>query len=464
VNLTVLGCALLLAAVACATQDPVAVESCVTTEDCPPGRICTDGVCTPPPTGGVEYCDGSGPPILVGDGITVGQGGSGGDDVCSGQVAERAFRFALCSCESYAASTTLTTDSFDSSVGPYVPGRAGGSVGTNGSFASNGLADVGGSLWVAGAGGMILGADLTAAAHLYDGGGIDGSAAGVTVGRDARVAGDVDLADLSVAGTLTLPAERTLAVSGTQTLGTLARAPVAVAAPCECAPADLVDIASFVETYRTANDNADIDLDPAALAAVAAETTLDLPCGRFFVDAIGTTQPLTLHVSGRTALFVGGDATLRAPFTVLLDAGVELDLFVGGLLTSTALVQLGSADRPAGARLYVGGSGTLELSGGAELGGNVYAPRADLALSAAAEVFGSLFVKSVATAVPLVIHYDEAVQGAGDGCPEPPTLCETCSDCDNQACIDGTCSACMDDGDCCAPLVCSAGACVPVVP
>ena len=36
------------------------------------------------------------------------------------------------------------------------------------------------------------------------------------------------------------------------------------------------------------------------------------------------------------------------------------------------------------------------------------------------------------------------------------TACTSCRDCNNQACIDGQCTSCRSDGDCCAPLICRA--------
>lgn len=45
------------------------------------------------------------------------------------------------------------------------------------------------------------------------------------------------------------------------------------------------------------------------------------------------------------------------------------------------------------------------------------------------------------------------------GCHE----CESCMDCEGQACMDYECGACITTADCCAPLVCSAGVCVECV-
>lgn len=42
--------------------------------------------------------------------------------------------------------------------------------------------------------------------------------------------------------------------------------------------------------------------------------------------------------------------------------------------------------------------------------------------------------------------------------------CTDCHDCNNQACIDGTCGACIDTSQCCAPYICINGVCVICAP
>src|SRR5262249_40682634 len=153
------------------------------------------------------------------------------DNVCTGTVAVFTFVNALCTCEDYATSTSLTTDSFDSSVGPYVPGGTTGDVGIDGGLMTNAVVTVGGALAVAGTAGAMLQQDLHVA-HDLDIGGSIGTAVNVTSGGDAKIAGNVDLAALTVTGTLTVPAASTLA--GTITAGSTVRAPVSVAAPCAC--------------------------------------------------------------------------------------------------------------------------------------------------------------------------------------------------------------------------------------
>ena len=51
-----------------------------------------------------------------------------------------------------------------------------------------------------------------------------------------------------------------------------------------------------------------------------------------------------------------------------------------------------------------------------QIAANVYAPTSAIAMSAPATIFGSLFVRALQQAAPLVIHYDEDVQRSDVGC------------------------------------------------
>lgn len=387
-------CALLLVVAGCASQDIVASS------------------------GGSEpaYCTGSGPPILVGDGITVGDGDGNPDDVCTGTVAVRTFKRALCTCEAYVTSTPLVTDSFDGRVAPYAPGSAGtaGSVGIDGSLAANAMVTIGGALAVAGTAGASFLVDARIASDLDINGPL-GMNVAVTAGGDAHIAGDVTLTSLAVTGTLTVPATATL--NGTITAGATVRAPVSVPPPCGCAPSDLVDIAAFVANHKTDNNDAAIGLSPDRLTDYAGDVTLDLPCGVYYVGPIHGSGALDLRITGRVALLVDGDVTLTHPLTIeLATQDAELDLMIGGLVSSNDRISIGDQAHPSRTRLYIGGAGTIQLSGDSLIAANVYAPSSAVALSAPATIFGSLFVRRLDQAAPVTIHYDEDVRRADVGC------------------------------------------------
>jgi hypothetical protein len=337
------------------------------------------------------------------------------DAVCTGSIAVRAFPRALCVCEDHAASTALVTDSFDSAAGPYAPGGSSGDVGIDGALRTNAMVSVGGSLAVAGAAGAALQADLHVAHDLATGGPL-GTGVTVTAGGDARVAGNIDLAALTLPGTLTLPVAATTA--GTITAGTTVRAPVAVDSPCTCGSPDLVDVAGLVAAHAVDNQDAAIALTPDRLAGHHGPTTIDLPCGIYYLGAVHGDGALTLRITGRVALLIAGDVALTAPLTIELDTDdADLDLLIAGILSIDHALTIGRTDHPAKTRVYIGGTGTIELSGDSQVAANVYAPHAAVALSAMSVVYGSLFVRQLAQAAPLTIHYDVDVRRADIACP-----------------------------------------------
>lgn len=378
---------LALAGAACASQDIVAASALP--GDAPP------------------YCRGKSPAIVA----AVHNGSV--DSVCVGSVAVQTFERALCTCEGYVTSTTLTTDSFDSARGPYVPGGTTGDVGINGELRTNAVVEVGGGLAVSGAAGALLVADLHAARDLEIAGAL-GNAVTVTVGGNARLAGNTDLAALTVAGTLTAPPAAQL--NGTITAGAVVRAPVTVEPPCACN--DLLDLAPFISGHVTDNQDALIGLTPDQLTDYRGDVTVNLPCGIYYFGPVRGEGALTLRVTGRAVLLIDGDLSLTAPLTVeLATDDAELDLMIGGLLSSNQPIRMGRPDHPARTRVYVGGSGTIDLSGDSSLAANFYAPRAAVALSGGATVYGSLFVRRLDQSAPVSIHYDVDVRRADVACP-----------------------------------------------
>jgi len=366
--------------------------------------------------GEAAYCTGSGPPVLVGDGITVGDGDGSPDDVCTGTVAVRTFKRALCTCEGYASSNPLVTDSFDGRVASYSPGTAGtaGGVGIDGGLMASAMLKIGGELAVAGAAGASFLVDATIARNLDINGPL-GMNVALTAGGDAHIAGDITLTSLAVTGTLTVPSTATL--TGTITAGTTVRAPVSIMPPCACAPTDLVDIAAFVANHKTDNNNSEISLSPARLTDYTGDVTLDLPCGIYYVGPVHGQGSLALRVTGRVALLIDGDLTVTAPLTIeLATQDAELDLMIGGLVSSNARITVGDTAHPSRTRIYVGGAGTIPLSGDSQIAANIYAPSSAIALSAPSTIFGSLFVRRIDQAAPLTIHYDEDVLRADVGC------------------------------------------------
>jgi hypothetical protein len=172
-----------------------------------------------------------------------------------------------------------------------------------------------------------------------------------------------------------------------------------------------------VAGHRDDNTNASIGLSPARLTGYAGDVTIDLPCGIYYIGAVHGSGALHLRITGRVALLVDGDLTMTSPLDIELATGdAELDLMIGGLISSNARITVGDVNHPSRTRIYAGGSGTVPLSGDSQIAANVYAPRAALALSAPAIIFGSLFVRRLDQAAPVTIHYDEDVLRADVGC------------------------------------------------
>lgn len=417
-----------------------------------------------PPLDGSSFCTGSGPiPISNAE--------------CSGDVA-RFFRFAACACDSLAVSGALTTQAKDSTADAGEPNGA--SIAANGQVALNANASVSGSIWAGGqnltpgtpAVSITSGASTSSVTLDVESGGDVTTSGNFLVGRDLYADGDVTVqsGSLAVVGAVHVPAGDT--ASGVTSGGGVQNGPVSVAPPCDCQ--DTIPIASLVSARKTSNDDANVPPPLPPLTTTSLDDpagTVTLPCGLFYVDGIhGSTAPVTLHVTGRAALFVDGDLDAEAGLTVNLDPAVELDLFVSGNVTLKGDLALGDSGAPAAMRLYVAGSSFTLESSDASVNVNVYAPAADVLLASDFTMRGAIFARSLAFSGAFDITYDTTILET-PGCTAPGTPCQTCDDCSGAtpACKGGACTACTTDADCCAPLTCvvvgaQGGTCVLPVP
>lgn len=361
-----------------------------------------------PPDDWEAYCAGRGPPIVVRDADTDSQ-------VCSGRLAERTFRHALCTCEGLALGASFETDAFHGTSGAYQPGGTGGDVGVNGALSANDSVSVGGSLSIGGAGGAQLGQMFRVGEALHCSGPLTGNPGLATVAGDARVRGDIALPAFSVGGVLTVPPGHVL---GPVQAAEVRREPVDLVLPCACDAASQVDVSGLIARHVLDNDNAAIGLDATAMEDIEGERALELPCGRFLLTRITGTGRASLTIRARTALFVEDIIDLGEGLSVDVLAPGELDLFLGGSVAVAGPLSLGSTAAPSRVRVYVAGSNVLALSAGSIVAGNLYAPRAALSLSGGAEVFGSVFVRHVEAAGPLRLHYDADIRDAGAACTD----------------------------------------------
>ncbi len=402
---------------------------------CEAGQGCADGRCVDVVAVGPDpkQCAGGGPPIRIGDGPLD----------CLGTLAQTTFRWSLCSCTDLNVSAALSTDAYDSSVGPYQPGELGGGVAADRNVTNwSEAVTVGGTLWIA------------------------GSDSYSSSGPPSSVKGDLHLAGSWKASTpFTVDGAAYLGgtLSGVTVKGKTT--PVTAVAPaCDCTPDKLIPIAAIVKAHQADNEDAAIGLDPAVFEKPGAPLRLDLPCGNFYLTAIDVSLALTIHVHGRAALYVAGDVAASSSLAFTLEPDAELDLFVAGTLKASDTFVFGSPNYPALSRAYIGGSAKIALSDDVRLGGELYAASSEqLVWSAKNAIYGSIFAGNFRSSDVTNIHYDRGVLRAGDKCPPDPHECGSCEDCHNQACKNGVCGECGADSDCCSPLVCIGGSCQPQI-
>jgi len=242
-----------------------------------------------------------------------------------------------------------------------------------------------------------------------------------------------------------------------------------VATPCNCS--NLVPIASITAAHRAPNnDDATINLSPTAYVGNN-PTTLDLPCGNYYLTQINVAQPLTIKVHGHTALHVDGNLQASQTLAIQIDTGATLDLFVAGTFYAAQTLTLGSPARPEFCRLFVAGANYV-TSGNAVYGCNVYAPNALVTLANNAVVAGSIFAKNIQVSGNATVHYDTSILGAGGECCSA-TSCDDGNPCTTDSCnADGTCThnavangtACNDGNGCTQTDTCQAGVCTGTNP
>jgi hypothetical protein len=364
-----------------------------------------------------EFCDGTGPPVLV-DSTADG----GPMATCPDDLAQRAFRYALCICDNYVSDHALFTDAFDGSQGAYdaSTATAGGSVGVNGSLHPSGPMHVNGSLWASNmttvtTSSVFVAGELHAQGEVRPTADPSIMADALYVQADAWLAGGLQTqGSVTIKGTLHVPKGQPILPGMPFTHGLTDDTPFTVQPACDCEADHLVDIAGVVATYEPTVNNDDVALnvpDPENLLYnIQTDFAMTLKCGRFFLTRIVANQArIELTIDGHVAIFVKGDIS-TGDFVVHVPPGSELDLFVGGNVTVGGAFLVGDMTNPARARTYVGGS-TVLLEGGAFLAGNLYAPHATITLGASAPttLLGAIFAEGINVSANLTIHYYEAI-------------------------------------------------------
>lgn len=397
------------------------------------------------------FCMGMGPPVIVGDSTM-------STATCAGAIATSVFDNSVCSCDDTNIVGYLRTRSFDSGVPGSSDDDWGAPVGVNRNYLTGGYADIGGSFTIATSSATTFAGYLRIRGDGRFGGDI--SAIGrVDVYRDLWILGSVALTvEANVTGDLHQPTGRLFGFPTSSVGGSTIRSAFTVERPCACDPSEIVDIAGIVAAGRAENDNADIGLMPGVLdPVIGLGVDIELPCGRFYLSGISGLGDITLHVNGRTALFVDGDVNALGVFDIDIGPDGELDMFIGGQLLSIGAGSYGDRNRPARTRIYAAGGGDVTIIGATGFVGNVYAPNARITAPGATTVYGSLFGRQIDMPGYLDVHYDRAILDVDVDCPPPTGGCEMCGGIgcsDHTACILGACTGCTSDADCCAPLVC----------
>ena len=381
--------------------------------------------------------------------------------ICTGQLAEDTFRFALCTCKDAISMGPFQTYSFDSMFGPSEnTDPFGGAVGVNRDMFIPEVLEIGGSAILAGSDGVVLPSVAAVNGDFKVKGNVEFSGE-LNVSRDLHVGDDlinfgvVDIGrDLYLGGNMALPDQ--IVPTGRMVTG-----PVQVAPPCSCESDQLIDINTIVSDAVNDNDNSKIQLNEDGLRTVIGDTDIEIGCGRFYLSQVVGLGKLTLRVSGHTALFVDGDFIIAGALTLELEELGELDVFVSGDLQLTGSIDFSNVTRPSAVRFYVAGSNDVEITGYTRFVGNLYAPNAKVVLTGATSVIGAIFAGDfLSMGDTSIIHYDRDIIRAGDDCDDP---CEG-EDCDDSS--DSCKSAdegCSTDSDCCEPLICEAETCQPLL-
>ena len=388
---------------------------------------------------------------------TPGSCSNGGPDIrldpiggCTTDLARHAFPFAICTCSDLVSTNRIATDAFDS--GATGSADNAGSIGVNGSYDAQDIASqLGGSLWVMGQtkfGNHDIAGDLNCAQSLA-------VTTNSRVHGNASVVGTLAAPTLTINGSLTVPSGTAVNVGSAQA-GTSYVSSLTIATPCNCQTP--IDIAAIVDFFRTTNDNASQALAPSTFSVAEGNLERTLACGRYYLDSLGGTGSITLHLTGKTALAVGGDISNSGGLVFDLGTGAELDLFVNGNLEWSGNVTLGDPNHPAATRIYV--TGQAAFSANVALYANLYVPNQPLVMSAPSEVWGAIFAQSIQTSGGLTVHYDQSILDLAS-CTPSGQSCRTGQDCANPtpACRNGTCAACQGNGDCSPPLYCNQGLC-----
>lgn len=394
--------------------------------------------------------------------VTLTPAGGAPEKRCAAWAARRSFSQAVCSCGDLTVNGVLAAQAFDSSRPDLGAGLGGAAVGADGNQKGADYTVINGSLTVAGTAALSSPNGFTITGDLRLAGAATANGP-ILISRDAWLLGPVSTLDtagvgrnLHLGSTGALTAASTVHVDGVTSRDVQALSP-----PCACDASQILDIGGIVTGALADNDDARVGLTLDALANVTRAVDLTLSCGTFALRAVSGGASIALHIAGRVALMVDGDARLPLGFSLDLAPGAELDWFIRGDFTLSADSMIGAAARAYAVRIYVLSGSAIALPGSDRVAVNLYAPHADVTVDSGGDVYGALFAASVTARARLFSHYDRVVSRADEDCAPPPTAsCLSCDQCAARStCVAGMCAACAADSDCCFPLACQNGQC-----
>jgi hypothetical protein len=381
----------------------------------------------------VQSCGGNAPPLIL-------PTSQSATSACGSGLAANWFSHGLCSCHDVVFTGAFSIDSFSSQ--PTAAGATGASVGINGQLITTGVIDIGGSLIAAGHGPLrITSGGFNIDGNFETNSDVSLTGANIRFGRDLWVNGDLNVIGLSrVRGDVYQTPGH--AMNGTQLDGKFNQRTFTVPEPCGCGANQLLDIEEIVHQGIAASG-----APPASSFNVGTGGTMSLGCGSFAYRNLNILGLSTIEVDGHSVLYIDGDLTLTGGVTIDLDSQGELDVFVTGNLVLTGAGKIGKRTRPAALRIYVGGAGDIAITGSNQFAANLYAPRSNVFVTGADDIYGSFFVGSYQATGTQSMHYDDSIQQVGqprDCTPPPPRQCAA-------------------DLDCPSPLVCVAGDCTSLL-
>jgi hypothetical protein len=176
---------------------------------------------------------------------------------------------------------------------------------------------------------------------------------------------------------------------------------VEVPAQCDCTPA--LDVGAEIDRARADNDDPAIGLEPErGLRTFDSARTLDLPCGRYYVEEIYAAAPIALRVHERVALYIDRRIVTEAnaSLTITLDAGAQLDLFLRQGVTGAGPITIEGGE----AHLYVGGADSFFFAAPASIEGTIYAPASELVSQDRFALTGAALLARVVAEQPMTLR------------------------------------------------------------